>query len=81
MIETAIWEFAIAAKVLATALGGREFLVAERFTAADILVAHTLAWARSFELPLGHTVLEAYAERLLARPALAQAKVREQNAA
>jgi hypothetical protein len=31
-------------------------------------------------LPLGHTVLEAYAERLLARPALARAKAQEQNA-
>ena len=81
VIETAIWEFSIAAKVLATGLGGREFLVAERFTAADILVAHTLAWAQFFELPLGHTVLEAYAERLLARPALVQAKAREQNTA
>ena len=81
VIETAIWEFAIAAKVLATGLGGREFLISERFTAADILVAHTLAWAQSFELPLGHTVLEAYAERLLARPALARARAREQDAA
>jgi glutathione S-transferase len=80
VIETAAWEFAIAAKVLATGLGGREFLISERFTAADILVAHTLSWAQSFELPLGHTVLEAYAERLLARPALAQARAREQDA-
>lgn len=80
VIETAIWEFAIAAKVLATGLGGREFLISERLTAADILVAQTLAWAQAFELPLGHTVLEAYAERLLARPALARAKAREQDA-
>lgn len=80
VIDTAAWEFAIAAKVLATGLGGREFLIAERFTAADILVAHTLSWAQSFELPLGHTVLEAYVERLLARPALARATLREQDA-
>lgn len=77
IIETAIWEFGVATKVLATGLGEREFLVGNRFTAADILAAHTLAWARAFDLPLGHAYLDAYTDRLLARPAQAQAREKE----
>lgn len=80
VIETAAWEFGVAANVLNTGLGDREFIVGEHFTAADILIAHTLGWARAFELPLGHAALDAYANRLLARPALARARAREQAA-
>ena len=78
VLATAHWEFTVAAKVLAAGLGRREFIVDDRFTAADILIAHTLAWARAFELPLEHDHLAAYAERLLARPAWARAREREQ---
>ncbi|MDZ7620916.1 MAG: hypothetical protein U5O69_00205 [Candidatus Competibacteraceae bacterium] len=53
----------------------------DRFTAADLLAVHTLAWARAFQLPLGHAALDAYADRLLARPALARGKARERDAA
>ena len=79
IIETAQWEWGLAAKILATGLGEREFIVGEQFTAADILAAQTLAWARAFKMPLGHAPLDAYADRLLARPALARALAREQN--
>ena len=77
VIETARWEFGIAAKVLAAGLGQREFIVGDRFTAADILLAHTLAWAQVVKLPLGHENLTAYAARLLARPAFVRARARE----
>ena len=78
MLDTARWEFAVAAKVLAGGLGRREFIVDGGLTAADILIAHTLAWARTFELPLEHDHLVAYAQRLLARPAWARVQEREQ---
>ena len=78
MLDTARWEFAVATKVLARGLGRREFIVDNGLTAADILIAHTLAWARTFELPLEHDHLAAYAERLLARPAWARVQDREQ---
>lgn len=77
VIQTAHWEWGVAAKVLATGLGEREFLVGGRFTMADILAAQTLAWARAFKMPLGHAPLDTYADRLLARPALARALARE----
>ena len=78
VLDTARWEFAVAAKVLAAGLGRREFIVGDHFTATDILIAHTLAWALAFKLPLEHNHLAAYAERLLARPAWARVQKREQ---
>lgn len=80
VIETALWEFSVTAKVLEEGLGDREFILGDRFSAADILIAHTLAWAKAFQVPLGFERLEAYAGRLLARPARARARAREQAA-
>ncbi len=78
VLDTARWEFAVAAKILALGLGQREFIVGDHFTAADILMAHTLTWASAFKLPLEHDHLVTYTERLLARPAWARVQKREQ---
>jgi glutathione S-transferase len=43
------------------------------------MVAQTLAWARAFEVPPGHARLEAYADRMLSRPAVARARAREHS--
>jgi hypothetical protein len=43
------------------------------------MVAQTLAWARTFEVPLDHDSLEIYADRMLSRPAVARARVREHS--
>jgi glutathione S-transferase len=69
MIDTARWEFAVAAKRLAQGLEGREFIVGEKFSAADILLGHTLKWARAFEVPTEQPTVDAYADKLFARPA------------
>ncbi len=79
MLETAPKEFARAAKVLAGALADREWLVGDRFTMADLLAGHTLVWARSFGLPLGHDVLGVYCDRAASRPAFARAVARSQT--
>ena len=81
ILATAHWEWGVAAQVLATGLGERAFLVGGCFTAADLLAAQTLAWARAFEIPFGHATLETYADRLLERPARVQAVEREQGIA
>ena len=75
--DTARWEFEITAKLLADDLGENEFICGNAFTGADILLGHTLAWARSAKVELEPPVLTAYLERLLARPALARARKRE----
>ncbi len=49
---TARWEFAGVAKLLGDAVGAREFICGDAFTGADILLVHTLAWARSAKIAL-----------------------------
>ena len=75
--DTALWEFANAAKLLAQALSMRNFIFGDRFTGADILLGHTLAWALSARIELGSARLEAYLDRLYSRPALIRARARE----
>ncbi len=69
MREVAEYEWQAPAAVLARHLEGREFMVGATFTLADILVSHTLNWARGAGIALGADVSEAYLERMLARPA------------
>ena len=42
-LQTAFWEFSVAAGVLATGIADRPYATGEIFTAADILLGHTLA--------------------------------------
>lgn len=74
---TALWEFGVAAKLLAQHLAGRFYVAGDSFTGADIFTAQTLAWARAWKIPFGSDVLESYADRILGRPAVAAAKARE----
>jgi glutathione S-transferase len=60
---------------------GREYAIGDSFTVADILLGHTLAWARSARVPLGSQDLEAYADRVLSRPAWDRARERARVAA
>lgn len=80
VIETAGWEFRMAVKVLATAVGDRAYLVGDCLTVADIIAGHTLSWAKSARLALGSEHLERYLERLLTRDAVARARERTQAA-
>lgn len=80
ILDTARWEFARAAKVFAQGLGSREFIVGDTFTVADILLANTLNWARHRKVEIEPPALNAYADRLLARPAW-QRTVQRENAA
>ncbi len=58
-----------AAAVLAEALAGRPYLIGDRFTIADVVAGGVLESARSFDLLPNAPGLEAYLERLDARPA------------
>lgn len=69
MFEVAAYEWTVAAGVLAAQLGARETILPDHFSMADVMIGHTLSWARMFKVPLGHDNLERYADALLARPA------------
>lgn len=82
MLVTAIYEFEKALDVLSLRLSGRDFIVGERFTCADLLVANILSWAKQGgkrAIPLRHDIVEQYYERMLSRKAFIRAQEREQE--
>ena len=62
MIET--WE---------AALQGRDWIVGDRFTAADVMLGSSAVFMRMFDMLPESPALGAYADRCLARPAYARA--------
>lgn len=79
VVETAMWEFGVAAKALNAQFGG-PYAMGEQFTAADILIGHTLSWAQAWNVPVENERLLEYAQRLRERPALIRARRREEQA-
>jgi glutathione S-transferase len=77
IFPTAAWELQKALQLFSDGLGDKEYMVENRFTAVDILLAHTLIWATSFEQPIEQLNLQAYLQRLTARSALQKARQRE----
>lgn len=65
--------FAAVAQVLERALDAQQFLVGNRFSAADIMIGSTLGWAQMLGLSGAHPTLEAYVGALAARPAFQRA--------
>ncbi len=70
--ETVQWEFQCAADILAKGLGDNEFMVAGRFTMADIMLTHTLSWAKVAKMDIRQQNLQDYHARNLQRPAVAR---------
>lgn len=60
--------------VIETALDGHEFIVGDRLTAADVVVAWACSWAKTMRLTETLPRCDAYAKRLLARPAARRAR-------
>jgi len=62
-------QFGAVAKVLSDALGTQPYLLGDAFSAADVMIGSTLAWASFMGLLDGVPTLAAYVERLSQRPA------------
>jgi glutathione S-transferase len=56
------------------ALEGREYLVGERFSAADVYVGSHIGWGMAFGTLDKRPAFERYFERLAARPAAVRAR-------
>ena len=65
--------FAEVAPVLEARLRGREFIVGERFSAADLLLANLLGWAGMMGATADFPGLQEYAKRHTSRPAAKRA--------
>lgn len=61
------------AQVIENALAGKQFLVGNRFSVADVIVGSTLDFAQFLEMNDGFPNIAAYIERLHARPAYGKA--------
>jgi len=61
-------------RLLAAALAGRDYLLGDRFTAADVLIGGALGWARGFGLLGEHPALVEYGRRVGSRPAAKRAR-------
>ncbi|MFT6734397.1 MAG: glutathione S-transferase [Polaribacter sp.] len=57
ILPTATWEFNKAIKALQVNFDGDGFVVGENFTMADVLLAHTLSWAESFNFEVPESLL------------------------
>lgn len=69
------WEYQRNLARLADGFAG-PFLMGERMTVPDILLAHCLSWAEGAKFPEPAPVLAAFHARMLARPAWARAVAR-----
>lgn len=78
--KTAEYEFQQALNLLSLGLGEHDFILGENFSAADILLAHTLFWGMSFKQKIDQPNLQAYIGRMGVRPALSAAREREKSA-
>lgn len=74
VLPTALWEFAQASELLKKGLEKGPFILGERFSLADIFIAHTLIWAKMFKVPVEDPILNDYLGRMKARPAFAHVK-------
>jgi glutathione S-transferase len=65
-------DFAAMASVLDRHMAGRRFIVGDAVTAADCVTAYLMDWANEQQLLEGHSNLQAYLDRMYARPAAPQ---------
>ncbi len=71
--DTLRWEFSRSMKTLAARLGDKTYLMGDEFTVADIVTAHCGTWARNASFEIGQPTVEAYIDRVIARPAYKRA--------
>jgi len=75
--EVTKFEFDNAIAAMDARLGDNEFAIGSRFTAADVLLGHSGNWARNAKMEISFARVNAYFDRILARPALAAAREKE----
>jgi glutathione S-transferase len=64
-------------KTLTDQLAKGPYLLGEKFTAADVLWGIALAWTTMFKLVVATPVIQAYIDRINARPAIARARAKD----
>lgn len=70
-------EFAREVSVLDQKLAGGDYAMGDRFTCVDVVLGHCGMWARSGKYEIASDRVNAYFDRVLARPALHRAMAKE----
>jgi glutathione S-transferase len=78
IMKTAEWEFQQALSLLEKGLGNNEYILGSEFSAADILICHTLIWGINFKQVVEQDNLNQYVQRLRERDALKRAISKEE---
>lgn len=71
--NTLRWEFERSQKTLVQRIGEGEFVMGERMTVPDFILAHCLTWALAARFPVVEPRLSAYLDRMRRRPAFQRA--------
>ncbi len=74
---TAEWEFSKAVEVLSKGLGENDCILGDTFSMADIMISHTLGWAKIANFEIEQENVRAYLDRQLSRPAVARMAEKE----
>lgn len=77
IVDTANWEFQKALGILSQGLGDKPFILGDDFTAADILIGHTLIWAEQAKQSIDPQNVRDYAGRLRGREACKRTRDKE----
>jgi len=73
-------EFAHDIRAFEHRLGDRSYALGDRFSLVDVFIGYLGPWARGAKFPIESERVNAYFDRVLARPALERARTREQAA-
>ena len=71
------YEFSKALDLLSQGLSNQEFMLGDQFSMVDIMITHTLIWARNARMDLVHDNLKAYMKKNLSREACQRLKEKE----
>lgn len=80
MIAVGAWEFQRALEIFSQGLADKPYILGDTFSAADILLGHTLFWAVSFKQPLEQQNIQEYLKRVSSREAVAKFRQKEKDA-
>ncbi len=80
IFDTAEWEYQQALNLLDMGLADNKYILGDNFSAADILICHTLNWGTNFGQPIEQEKLKDYQQRVSSRDALQRAITREESA-
>ena len=80
MLAVGAWEFQRALEIFSQGLADKPYILGDTFSAADILLGHTLFWATSFKQPLEQKNIQEYLKRVSNRDAVAKFRQKEKEA-